>query len=176
MKCNNLFPAKKKKYSVNERFIKLQPFKNIFQKLGSFMFLSFLHLSTCKCLKGERPWSIFEKIAFYLVEWENCKLVHNSSVSAASVSSPVILLPSLCIIKNKSECLKIRVYSTKKLQKMKFHLVGNIQLSLSFNFLLMNLLLLLCFISFCLKGEGLDGSYPAVIDYTPYLKFTQRYF
>ncbi|XP_037692507.1 RUN domain-containing protein 3B isoform X4 [Choloepus didactylus] len=27
--------------------------------------------------------------------------------------------------------------------------------------------------SFCLKGEGLDGSYPAVIDYTPYLKFTQ---
>lgn len=29
--------------------------------------------------------------------------------------------------------------------------------------------------SFCLKGEGLDGSCPAVIDYTPYLKFTQRY-
>ncbi|KAH0627481.1 hypothetical protein JD844_003230 [Phrynosoma platyrhinos] len=28
-------------------------------------------------------------------------------------------------------------------------------------------------ISFCLKGEGLDGNYPAVIDYTPYLKFTQ---
>ncbi|XP_041649422.1 RUN domain-containing protein 3B isoform X2 [Cheilinus undulatus] len=28
--------------------------------------------------------------------------------------------------------------------------------------------------SFCLKGEGLDGSYPAVIDYTPYLKFTQN--
>ncbi|XP_072269518.1 RUN domain-containing protein 3B [Pyxicephalus adspersus] len=28
--------------------------------------------------------------------------------------------------------------------------------------------------SFCLKGEGLDGSFPAVIDYTPYLKFTQR--
>ncbi|XP_063099398.1 RUN domain-containing protein 3B isoform X2 [Cavia porcellus] len=27
--------------------------------------------------------------------------------------------------------------------------------------------------SFCLKGEGLDGSFPAVIDYTPYLKFTQ---
>ncbi|MBN3305621.1 RUN3B protein, partial [Amia calva] len=27
--------------------------------------------------------------------------------------------------------------------------------------------------SFCLKGEGLDGSCPAVIDYTPYLKFTQ---
>uniref|UniRef100_A0A3B4CHI5 RUN domain-containing protein 3B n=1 Tax=Pygocentrus nattereri TaxID=42514 RepID=A0A3B4CHI5_PYGNA len=27
--------------------------------------------------------------------------------------------------------------------------------------------------SFCLKGEGLDGTYPAVIDYTPYLKFTQ---
>nr|XP_033787112.1 RUN domain-containing protein 3B isoform X1 [Geotrypetes seraphini] len=27
--------------------------------------------------------------------------------------------------------------------------------------------------SFCLKGEGLDGNYPAVIDYTPYLKFTQ---
>ncbi|XP_009999882.1 PREDICTED: RUN domain-containing protein 3B [Chaetura pelagica] len=25
--------------------------------------------------------------------------------------------------------------------------------------------------SFCLKGERLDGSYPAVIDYTPYLKF-----
>ncbi|NXT65926.1 RUN3B protein, partial [Chaetops frenatus] len=29
--------------------------------------------------------------------------------------------------------------------------------------------------SFCLKGEGLDGSYPAVIDYTPYLKFTQSH-
>lgn len=29
--------------------------------------------------------------------------------------------------------------------------------------------------SFCLKGEGLDGSFPAVIDYTPYLKFTQRW-
>ncbi|RXM28404.1 RUN domain-containing protein 3B, partial [Acipenser ruthenus] len=29
--------------------------------------------------------------------------------------------------------------------------------------------------SFCLKGEGLDGNYPAVIDYTPYLKFMQRY-
>ncbi|KAM6967685.1 RUN domain-containing protein 3B [Aplochiton taeniatus] len=28
--------------------------------------------------------------------------------------------------------------------------------------------------SFCLKGEGLDGSCPAVIDYTPYLKFTQN--
>uniref|UniRef100_A0A3Q2PTF8 RUN domain containing 3b n=1 Tax=Fundulus heteroclitus TaxID=8078 RepID=A0A3Q2PTF8_FUNHE len=27
--------------------------------------------------------------------------------------------------------------------------------------------------SFCLKGEGLDDSCPAVIDYTPYLKFTQ---
>uniref|UniRef100_A0A670IY84 RUN domain-containing protein 3B n=1 Tax=Podarcis muralis TaxID=64176 RepID=A0A670IY84_PODMU len=27
--------------------------------------------------------------------------------------------------------------------------------------------------SFCLKGEGLDGNYPAVIDFTPYLKFTQ---
>ncbi|KAM9308806.1 RUN domain-containing protein 3B isoform 1-T1 [Gastrophryne carolinensis] len=27
--------------------------------------------------------------------------------------------------------------------------------------------------SFCLKGEGPDGSFPAVIDYTPYLKFTQ---
>uniref|UniRef100_A0A673ABF0 RUN domain-containing protein 3B n=1 Tax=Sphaeramia orbicularis TaxID=375764 RepID=A0A673ABF0_9TELE len=29
--------------------------------------------------------------------------------------------------------------------------------------------------SFCLKGEGLDGSCPAVIDYTPYLKFVQKY-
>ncbi|KAJ8004968.1 hypothetical protein DPEC_G00141780 [Dallia pectoralis] len=28
--------------------------------------------------------------------------------------------------------------------------------------------------SFCLKGEVLDGSYPAVIDYTPYLQFVQR--
>ncbi|OXB84708.1 UNVERIFIED_CONTAM: hypothetical protein H355_001185, partial [Colinus virginianus] len=27
--------------------------------------------------------------------------------------------------------------------------------------------------SFCLKGEKLDGSFPAVIDYTPYLKFTE---
>ncbi|KAG2465015.1 ADA22 protein, partial [Polypterus senegalus] len=27
---------------------------------------------------------------------------------------------------------------------------------------------------FCLKGEILDGNCPAVIDYTPYLKFTQR--
>ncbi|KAM6421928.1 RUN domain-containing protein 3B isoform 3-T3 [Rhynochetos jubatus] len=27
--------------------------------------------------------------------------------------------------------------------------------------------------SFCLKGEGLDGTFPAVIDYTPYLKYTQ---
>ncbi|XP_073463850.1 RUN domain-containing protein 3A isoform X4 [Aquarana catesbeiana] len=27
--------------------------------------------------------------------------------------------------------------------------------------------------SFCLKGEGIDGKTPAVIDYTPYLKFTQ---
>lgn len=30
-------------------------------------------------------------------------------------------------------------------------------------------------LSFCLKGEALDGKSPAVIDYTPYLKFTQRY-
>ncbi|KAF7664974.1 hypothetical protein LDENG_00158760 [Lucifuga dentata] len=29
--------------------------------------------------------------------------------------------------------------------------------------------------SFCLKGEALDGKSPAVIDYTPYLKFTQSY-
>ncbi|CAK6971004.1 RUN domain-containing protein 3A isoform X2 [Scomber scombrus] len=29
--------------------------------------------------------------------------------------------------------------------------------------------------SFCLKGEALDGKTPAVIDYTPYLKFTQSY-
>lgn len=29
--------------------------------------------------------------------------------------------------------------------------------------------------SFCLKGETLDGKSPAVIDYTPYLKFTQRW-
>ncbi|XP_028326795.1 RUN domain-containing protein 3B isoform X2 [Gouania willdenowi] len=28
--------------------------------------------------------------------------------------------------------------------------------------------------SFCLKGEGVDGGCPAVIDYTPYLKFTQN--
>lgn len=28
--------------------------------------------------------------------------------------------------------------------------------------------------SFCLKGEVLDGKTPVVIDYTPYLKFTQR--
>ncbi|MBN3315313.1 RUN3B protein, partial [Atractosteus spatula] len=27
--------------------------------------------------------------------------------------------------------------------------------------------------SFCLKGEGIDDNRPAVIDYTPYLKFTQ---
>lgn len=30
-------------------------------------------------------------------------------------------------------------------------------------------------VSFCLKGEGLNGSCPAVIDYTPYLKSFQRY-
>lgn len=30
------------------------------------------------------------------------------------------------------------------------------------------------FYSFCLKGEALDGKSSAVIDYTPYLKFTQR--
>ncbi|MED6235825.1 RUN domain-containing protein 3A, partial [Ataeniobius toweri] len=29
--------------------------------------------------------------------------------------------------------------------------------------------------SFCLKGEALDGKSPVVIDYTPYLKFTQSY-
>ncbi|XP_072523691.1 RUN domain-containing protein 3A [Salminus brasiliensis] len=29
--------------------------------------------------------------------------------------------------------------------------------------------------SFCLKGEALDGKSEAVIDYTPYLKFTQSY-
>ncbi|XP_057682657.1 RUN domain-containing protein 3A-like isoform X2 [Corythoichthys intestinalis] len=29
--------------------------------------------------------------------------------------------------------------------------------------------------SFCLKGEALDGKIPAVVDYTPYLKFTQSY-
>ncbi|MEJ1283951.1 RUN domain containing 3A [Cricetulus griseus] len=29
--------------------------------------------------------------------------------------------------------------------------------------------------SFCLKGEVLDGKTPVVIDYTPYLKFTQSY-
>lgn len=29
--------------------------------------------------------------------------------------------------------------------------------------------------SFCLKGKALDGKSPAVIDYTPYLKFTQSY-
>ncbi|XP_030077775.1 RUN domain-containing protein 3A isoform X1 [Microcaecilia unicolor] len=29
--------------------------------------------------------------------------------------------------------------------------------------------------SFCLKGEVMDGKTPAVIDYTPYLKFTQSY-
>ncbi|XP_075949106.1 RUN domain-containing protein 3A isoform X1 [Anarhichas minor] len=29
--------------------------------------------------------------------------------------------------------------------------------------------------SFCLKGEALDGKCSAVIDYTPYLKFTQSY-
>uniref|UniRef100_A0A8C2Z6Z1 RUN domain-containing protein 3B n=1 Tax=Cyclopterus lumpus TaxID=8103 RepID=A0A8C2Z6Z1_CYCLU len=28
--------------------------------------------------------------------------------------------------------------------------------------------------SFCLKGESLDGSFPAVIDYTPYLKYIQN--
>jgi len=37
----------------------------------------------------------------------------------------------------------------------------------------------LCFFwplcSFCLKGETLDGKSSAVIDYTPYLKFTQRW-
>ena len=38
----------------------------------------------------------------------------------------------------------------------------------------------LCFLppfpcSFCLKGETLDGKSPAVVDYTPYLKFTQRW-
>ncbi|XP_042744313.1 RUN domain-containing protein 3B isoform X2 [Tympanuchus pallidicinctus] len=27
--------------------------------------------------------------------------------------------------------------------------------------------------SFCLKGKGLDGTFPAVIDYTPYLKFIE---
>uniref|UniRef100_A0A673LMM4 RUN domain containing 3Ab n=1 Tax=Sinocyclocheilus rhinocerous TaxID=307959 RepID=A0A673LMM4_9TELE len=30
-------------------------------------------------------------------------------------------------------------------------------------------------VSFCLKGEALDGKSEAVIDYTPYLKFTQSY-
>lgn len=36
------------------------------------------------------------------------------------------------------------------------------------------LLLLLPPLSFCLKGEVMDGKTPVVIDYTPYLKFTQR--
>lgn len=36
------------------------------------------------------------------------------------------------------------------------------------------LLLLLLPLSFCLKGEVMDGKTPVVIDYTPYLKFTQR--
>lgn len=36
------------------------------------------------------------------------------------------------------------------------------------------LLCLSLFFSFCLKGEALDGKSEAVIDYTPYLKFTQR--
>lgn len=35
-------------------------------------------------------------------------------------------------------------------------------------------LLLLPPLSFCLKGEVMDGKTPVVIDYTPYLKFTQR--
>uniref|UniRef100_A0A8B9Q8F6 RUN domain containing 3A n=1 Tax=Apteryx owenii TaxID=8824 RepID=A0A8B9Q8F6_APTOW len=30
-------------------------------------------------------------------------------------------------------------------------------------------------LSFCLKGEVMDGKTPVVIDYTPYLKFTQSY-
>lgn len=36
------------------------------------------------------------------------------------------------------------------------------------------LLLPLPLLSFCLKGEVMDGKTPVVIDYTPYLKFTQR--
>lgn len=35
-------------------------------------------------------------------------------------------------------------------------------------------LLPLPLLSFCLKGEVMDGKTPVVIDYTPYLKFTQR--
>ncbi|KFQ46698.1 RUN domain-containing protein 3A, partial [Nestor notabilis] len=30
--------------------------------------------------------------------------------------------------------------------------------------------------SFCLKGEVMDGKTPVVIDYTPYLKFTQSWY
>uniref|UniRef100_A0A663F2S4 RUN domain containing 3A n=1 Tax=Aquila chrysaetos chrysaetos TaxID=223781 RepID=A0A663F2S4_AQUCH len=37
------------------------------------------------------------------------------------------------------------------------------------------ILLLLLPLSFCLKGEVMDGKTPVVIDYTPYLKFTQSY-
>lgn len=39
---------------------------------------------------------------------------------------------------------------------------------------LLLLLLPLPLLSFCLKGEVMDGKTPVVIDYTPYLKFTQR--
>lgn len=84
---------------------------------------------------------------------ENSKLIHNSSVSAASVNFSVIILTPLCIFQNKSECLKIRVYSTKKLWKIKCQ-IGNIQLSLSFNFLVINLSLFL-FYQFLSEGWGI---------------------
>lgn len=61
-----------------------------------------------------------------------------------------------------------------KKKKIRLH-IGKIHLSLSYNFLDIILPLFLCFISFCLKGKGLDGTFPAVIDYTPYLKFIERY-
>uniref|UniRef100_G1N878 Uncharacterized protein n=1 Tax=Meleagris gallopavo TaxID=9103 RepID=G1N878_MELGA len=59
-----------------------------------------------------------------------------------------------------------------KKKKIRLH-IGKIHLSLSYNFLDIILPLFLCFISFCLKGKGLDGTFPAVIDYTPYLKFIE---
>lgn len=44
-----------------------------------------------------------------------------------------------------------------------------------YSFLSYCICVLFLFHSFCLKGEALDGKSSAVIDYTPYLKFTQRY-
>ncbi|XP_068179476.1 RUN domain-containing protein 3B [Antennarius striatus] len=144
-------------------------------------FVSILEHILCHRLKGQTTWFVYESPRCFwdYVKAACSKVPHNCIRSIQSMENVrssrakgrawirVVLME-----KRLSEYISSALRDVRTTRK--FYDDGAIMLGEEAGLLADTLIGLNTIdLSFCLKGEGVDGSCPAVIDYTPYLKFTQ---